>query len=517
MNPQLLIVMAGALIIAALVRRQGFQANLIILVIASAVSFVPNLERLELEPHVILGLVVPPLLYSAALNFSFSTFGRNFRSIVGLGVTLVVGTTAAAAFVGSWLLPGIGLAGAFVLASVISPPDTVTAVAHGKSMGFPRRVIAILTGESLVNDAAALTLFSIAVAGVTGESTFIGNPFLLFGYGVFVGVLVGFLLAGIVTGLRSRLVNSSLATALSVLVPFAAYFIAEELHASGVIAVVMAGFSMAPNTTYGSNRNPSGVAHRLRLQEHDVWPVVEVILEAFVFAYIGLQVRFVIDDLVASGDDIPSVIIAGVVLLVLVVAIRMVWSFVVFGGRLIGDGMRRRRLDSGEKFAEFLRRREEALEARGRQRASREQALGWKEILLVSWTGMRGIVTLAAAAAIPLTAAGEDFPGRASIQVIAFIVAIGTLLLQGFTVPVLARRLRIDSTDDDAAEDSKVAAAQAIADEAGADAVPNSSDWFHAKRAAVGNAVRLNQVDDEIARVVIRRIDLRQAAAETSD
>ena len=517
MNAQLLIVMAGALIVAALVKRQGFQANLIILVLASAASFIPNLEHLELEPHVILGLVVPPLLYSAALNFSFSTFGRNFRSIVGLGVTLVVGTTAASALVGSWLLPAIGLAGAFVLASVISPPDTVTAVAHGKSMGFPRRVIAILTGESLVNDAAALTLFSIAVAGVTGESTFIANPFLLFGYGVFVGAFVGFLLAGIVTGLRSRLVNSSLATALSVLVPFAAYFIAEELHASGVIAVVMAGFSMAPNSTYGSNRYPSSVAHRQRLQEHDVWPVIEVILEAFVFAYIGLQVRFVIDDLVASGDDIPAVLIAGGVLLVLVMALRLVWAYLVFGRRLIVSGMMNRRFEAYPEAREWEMRRNERLIARGRRPRVRERELGWKEIFLVGWTGMRGIVTLAAAAAIPLTAAGDDFPGRASIQVIAFIVAIGTLLIQGFTVPLIARRMRIDTTDDDGVEDAKLAAAQAIADAAGSDEQPNSAAWFHAKRAAMGNAVRLNTVDDDIARVIIRRLDLRQAAADTSD
>jgi len=176
-----------------------------------------------------------------------------------------------------------------------------------------------------------------------------------------------------------------------------------------------------------------------------------------------------------------------------------------------------RRFEAYPEAREWEMRRNERLIARGRRPRVRERELGWKEIFLVGWTGMRGIVTLAAAAAIPLTAAGDDFPGRASIQVIAFIVAIGTLLIQGFTVPLIARRMRIDTTDDDGVEDAKLAAAQAIADAAGSDEQPNSAAWFHAKRAAMGNAVRLNTVDDDIARVIIRRLDLRQAAADTSD
>lgn len=160
---QILLIIGVGIAVSALAKKRGIEPGMIIVILAAAASFLPGVPRLELEPELILAIVVPPLLYSAARGASFSSFGANLRPILTLGVLLVVATTAALGLVTSWLLPSVGLAAAFLLGAVLAPPDTITSVSHGDEMGLPRQVTAILTGESLVNDATALTLFSIAV------------------------------------------------------------------------------------------------------------------------------------------------------------------------------------------------------------------------------------------------------------------------------------------------------------------------------------------------------------------
>src|SRR5690349_16803238 len=299
----LLVLLAlGAIAITAFGHRVNAQPGLLILVIAGAVSFVPRLPRLELDPELILGVVVPPLLFAATLEFSFFSFMRNLRSIVGLGVTLVLVTALVTTYVSSWLLPALGLSGAFVLASIVAPPDTVTITAHGTEIGLTRRVTAILTGESLVNDAAALTLFAVAVAWAEGSETFLSNPVLLFLYSAAVGIALGWLLGIVATVLRSRLGDPTLEVTVGLVLPFAAFLSAEALHASGILAVVMAGFTMSIGTNYGAERARDGTTgrrldYRTRMGEREIWPVVGSLLEALAFAYTGLQLRFVIDDL----------------------------------------------------------------------------------------------------------------------------------------------------------------------------------------------------------------------------
>lgn len=506
----LLLVVIGAVAITALARSKGVQAGLVIVVIAAGVSFIPGLERLELEPELILGLVMPPLLYSATQSFSFFSFVRNLRPIVGLGLGLVLVTTAAVSGLTSWLLPSIGAAGALVLAATVSPPDTVTTVTHGRELGLSKKVIAILTGESLVNDATALAIFSIAIAAAVGDATFIENPVALFGYGVFIGIIVGFALAALAVWVRGRLGNATLETTVSVLVPFAAFLLAEQLHASGVLAVVFAGFFVAVNTTYdGAGRRRARGQHLTRLQERNVWPVLDVLLESFVFAYIGLQLKFVIDDLVESGEEVGATILVGLLVLLVVMLVRLAYVYLVFTRTAVGVRLRERQLERSNRA-----RLRQAFERRERRRQGRPHrrppiVLSWKERLLVAWTGMRGIVTLAAAGAIPAaTATGADFPGRASIQFIAFVVAIGTLVIQGATLPLLARRLNVDTT----AEDAEAAAGIAAAELAAARGATPAE-----KRFAVATAVRNSEVDDEYARIVIRRLDLQQAADEAEE
>jgi monovalent cation/hydrogen antiporter len=500
----LLLVVIGAVALTAFARSKGIQAGLVIVVIAAAVSFIPGLERLELEPELILGLVMPPLLYSATQSFSFFSFVRNLRPIVGLGLGLVLVTTVAVTGLTSWLLPSIGAAGALVLAATVSPPDTVTTVTHGRELGLSKKVIAILTGESLVNDATALAIFSVAIAAAVGEATFIENPIALFGYGVLVGTVIGFALGALVTWVRGRLGNPTLETTVSVLVPFAAFLLAEQVHASGVLAVVFAGFFVAVNSNHDERGNRSGTQHLTRLQERNVWPVLDILLESFVFAYIGLQLKFVIDDLIESGEEVAPTVLVGLLVLLVVILVRIVYVYLVFTRTAIGVKMRAKQLERSKeaRLREAWVRRRRNRQGRGPRRPP--IVLNWKERLLVSWTGMRGIVTLAAAGAIPATLAnGDDFPGRASIQFIAFVVAIGTLVIQGATLPLLARSLHVDTTE----EDAEAAAGLAAAERAAASATTPAL-----QRLAVSTAVRDGEVDDEFARVVINRIDLQQAA-----
>ncbi|MGY4858532.1 cation:proton antiporter [Cryobacterium sp. AP23] len=567
MDVQLLLVMTGALIIAAFAHLRGLQAGIVTVTLAAAISFIPGLPRLELDPELILGVVIPPLLYSATLNFSFFAFVKNLRSILGLGVGLVVFTTAVVGLLTSWLSPELGLAGALVLAAVVSPPDSVTTVSHGREIGLPRRTISILTGESLVNDAAALTLFAVAVAAVTGDSEFIENPFLLFGWEAVIGLILGVVIGRVVIAVRSKVGNPTIESGLNLLVPFLAYFAAEQLHASGIIAVVAAGFTVSMSHFHTRSTRTPSTAYRTRLQEAALWPVVDLILEAFVFAYMGLQFRFVLEDLADSSTPTWSTIGLGLIVLLTVVLCRFAWVYFSYGRAQLAlliyakrmarslDPMarrRERRRGGPDRTADGRPGRRDIADERadaaadgrvggrrggrgggrgsehgggrrggpgpvGRQGAPRDGShitvLTPPENLLVSWTGMRGIITLAAAGGIPLTiASGAPFPGRTIIQTVAFIVAVGTLLLQGSTLPWLAKTLKIDTTAEDAEIEDGRAAARAVAVAAVAGRNDTTSgEYFDLQRAALTEAVMERQVSPGSAGDVRHEIDALEA------
>ncbi|NAZ86119.1 Na+/H+ antiporter [Kineococcus indalonis] len=414
MLPQLLLVLLGALALTIVSFRRGWQAPLVLAVTGAAVSFVPGLPRLELPPDVILSVVLPPLLFSTTTDFSWRGFLRRWRSITNLGVLLVVVTTAAVGALAAWAVPWLGLGTALVLAAVVSPPDAVTAVAIGGRLGLPTRVLTTLKGESLVNDAAALTLFSTATAAVAGTETVIGDPVLFFLFEAVGGVLVGAVLGRVVHAVRTRLWNPANMTALAVLTPFTAYAVAEALQTSGVLAVVAAGFALS--------RRSVRTVYATRIAERDVWNLLDVLLEAFVFAYLGLQFSFLLRDALGEGSGAAALAGAAAVVLAGVVAVRVAW--VVGGGVLMRRVLRGRFSPGGRHYSP-------------------------REDLVIAWTGMRGVVTLAAAAGIPeRTASGEPFPHRADLQVLAFAVAVGTLLLQGSTLPRLIRRLRLEAPEE---------------------------------------------------------------------
>lgn len=466
---QLVLVIVGAIAVNAFAERKGAQPALVITVVALAASFIPGVPRLELDTDVILGVVLPPLLYSAAVGFSVSSFFRKLGPILVLGVGLVVVTALAVGFAGKLLVPGLTGGAALILGAVVAPPDAVSAVAIGRRLGLRRRVLSVLNGESLINDAAALTIFSIAVASVSGTHTFIDNPVLLFLYSSVVGVASGVGLALLVLTVRRVLDNAGLETVLGLVTPFAAYMLGEALEASGVLAVVSAGFVIGTLSVRFD--------YETRLQEREVWGAIDVLLEAFVFAYMGLQLRFVIEDLQDAHASLTTVLWSGLLILAVVVVVRPLWMFFTLGGGLVLEdspndpGVIRMQQRFNENNARRLERMQRSRRGRRGRRPPREprppEPLTFREGVVVAWTGMRGVVTLAAAAGIPATLHdGAPFPGRPEIQAIAFMVAIGTLLLQGGTLPWLIRRLGVEDPGEAAIQREQRRACELVAGQA---------------------------------------------------
>jgi monovalent cation/hydrogen antiporter len=508
---QILIVIGAGIAVSAIAGRRGFEAGMAVVVLAAAASFIPGVPRLELDSELILALVIPPLLYSGARGASVSGFGANLRPIISLGVVLVVLTTGAFGLISAWLLPSIGLAAAFLLGAVLAPPDTITTVSRGDEIGLPKRVTSILTGESLVNDATALTLFSIALEAVNGdEVTWIGGV-REFAFKAGVGLAIGSAFVVVALWLRKRLRNPTLETSLVLLLPFTAYLTAEEVHASGILAVVTASFLVSVNLTLDPQHQYPG-GYLTRLQEESVWKVLDFLLTTFVFAYIGLQLKFVLTDLAAS-DGLVRTLVAGGVLLAAAIVLRLVGVFGLFGRWTLKHRMMLRRAEKDpawrERYEQYVARRRE--QRRGGEPLDPPTP---KDTLLVGWTGMRGILTLAAASAIPqTTASGAPFPGRDAIQGIALIVTLGTLLIQGTTLKWLARHLRIDRSADE-----ETAAAMRARGREIVDTMPGSTDAdFDAQRLALGTAMMERRLDEDTARRLIEDVDLRQAAQHTRD
>ncbi|WP_323015974.1 sodium:proton antiporter, partial [Devosia sp.] len=429
MFAHILLIMIVAIAISGLAERRNAQPALVVATLGLVASFIPGVPSLELEPDIILGIVLPPMLFSAASDFSFGSFIKRLGSIINLGVLMVFATAIAVAAVAGFSVAGLTPMAALVLGAVLAPPDAVTAITIGRKAGLPSGLMTVLKGESLINDAAALTLFAVAVAATTGTHAFIDNLALYFLYTATVGVLAGLVMGQVAAYARRKLGNPSLATAVSVILPFAAYLVAEELHASGVLAVVAAGFAI------GHSSAESGYAERI--QERQFWRTVDTLLETFVFAYIGLQLRFIITDAQDAGYDLVRLVLTAGAIFLSTVAIRFAW---VFCTALIARWRTRA----------LLKRFEHHPPPPGRRRLGQGvMPLTWKENTVLAWTGMRGVVTLAAAAGVPTTvASGADFPGREAILTIAFLVTIATLLIQGSTLPWMIGALDLSGEED---------------------------------------------------------------------
>ncbi|GAA3939574.1 sodium:proton antiporter [Microbacterium soli] len=434
MDPSIFFVIVGAVAVAAVARWRGWPAPLLVTVVALAASFLPFVPNIAIDGHVLLNIVLPPLLYSAALDVSFVSFRRAMPQIRRLGIGLVVVTTLVVGFVAWWLLPELTLPGALLLGAIVAPPDAVSAAAIGRKLGLPRRVMTVLSGESLINDATSLTLYRVLAAVVAGAAAFhLGATIWQFVLAVIVGVLIGVVFGIGLHQLRMRSDDAVINGTVGLLAPFGAYAIAEQLGGSGVIAVVAMGLFVgfnAPSTSY-----------RTRQQDAPLWLSADFLLESFVFAYIGLQLPRVVADL-NEGEVGPVIGLSAVVLLV-VLLVRPLFVYPAHAWGQWWVRMRLRKLDqqAGGPAGAVRRGKHTTTAAQLRRRLS-ENRLSWRDNAVISWAGMRGVVTLATALAAS-DLAGLDTQAAHALVVAAFVVTVGTLLLQGLTLPWLIRALRV--------------------------------------------------------------------------
>lgn len=420
----LLAIAVASLLVHGIASRLGLLTPLLLLAAGSAASFVPWFPEVTLSSEVVLIGLLPPLLYATAISTSLVDLKAQRVAIAGLSIALVLFTALGVAVVASALLP-INFALAFALGAIVAPPDAVAATAVARSIGLPRRAVTLLEGESLLNDATALVSLrtALAVAGLAAGQGSQGvldvsvqSVTLDFLRAAIGGVVIGVVAYKLIAVLRLH-ANSPVAdTTISFIAPFAAYLPAELLHASGVLAVVTTGLLLG-------HRSPVLQNARSRLSERSNWASIQFILENAVFLVIGLQLSSLVEDVQASPLGLRATLLAGLAVLATVLVLRPVW---IFPFRWVRSHLSRREGDVLSPLGEGV---------------------------IVSWAGMRGVVTLAAALLLP-----QGTPHRPTLVLIAMTVTIGTLLIQGTTLPVLARALGVHGPDprEDALQEATV-------------------------------------------------------------
>jgi CPA1 family monovalent cation:H+ antiporter len=379
---------AVVMAVSALSRKLGLLTPVVLVMVGLALAFVPDFPVPALDPEVILIGVLPPLLYVAAVETSVPAFRYNLRPILMLAIGLVIFTTAVVGYVVYALVPGVPLAICLALGAALAPTDAVAATAIARRIGLPSRTVTVLEGESLVNDATALVLFRVAGAAALGTAVSaveIGEAVLLAAGG---GILIGAAGAVVFGYLHRKTTDPLLDNTISLITPFAVILAAEAIHSSGLVAVVVTGLALG-------HRWPTLMSAASRLQMGAFWNMVKFLLEGLVFLILGLQLRTVIAGLNTPWTDV--VVLTAVVLAVIVLT-RFVWVY---------------------PFA-YLAKQPLSVAA------------------VASWAGMRGVITLGTALALPLTLDGVEYPRQLFIW-LAFAVIIGTLVGQGLTMPAFAR------------------------------------------------------------------------------
>jgi monovalent cation/hydrogen antiporter len=437
---------------AAFSRRLGVAAPLLLVVVGIGYSFIPGVPQIEVEPDIILMGVLPPLLYAAAINVPVVDFRRNFASISALSVVLVVVSALVTGFVLFVLLEDLDLGAAIALGAVISPTDVVAATSIAKRLGLPPRLVSILEGEGLVNDATALVMLRTAIAAtaLTASGQFSGWTVLGdFGYAVIVALAIGLLVGVVSVFVRRKLHEPVLDTAISFAVPFIAYIPAEELHASGVIAVVAAGL-------YSGHR----AAHftpQSRISERFNWRTLQFVLENGVFLLMGAQLAGIVEGVREEKLPAHQAVMLGLLAAGILIVLRFafVWPLLLVVRK--SEQREIARFSRISQVAERLRstvrvgdrgenRRRRIARAVDRRQNDivqlRDEGLDARGTIVIGWAGMRGVVTLAAAQSLP-----KDTPYYEQLVLIAFTVAIATLLLQGATLPLVIRWTRIQGSD----------------------------------------------------------------------
>src|SRR5260221_8392726 len=395
-------------VLALLARKLTIPYPILFVVGGLLLGLIPKLPKARLDPELVFLFFLPPLLFPAALFTSWRDFRANLRPISLLAIGLVLFTTVAVAYLAHYFM-ALPLAAGFVLGAIISPPDAIAATAIADRLKVPRRIVTILEGERLVNDATALVAYRFAlVAVVTGSFSLAHASVQFFVVGIG-GILVGLVAGWLGEQFHKRVDDAPIEITVSLLTPFVAYLAAERFGFSGVLAVVTGGL-------YLGMRMPELLSFRTRLRGGPVWEMVEFLLNGFVFILIGLQLPEVVSAL--SGHSIPVQRLVWYALFIslAVIVIRILWVFpATYLPRLLF-----------------------------KKHCKHDPYPKWQHVTIVAWTGMRGVVSLAAALALPNKIRdGSPFPGRDLILFLTFIVILATLVVQGWSLPLLIRGLGI--------------------------------------------------------------------------
>lgn len=395
------------------------------------ISLLPGIPKISLHPDLVFLIFLPPLLYAAAWNTSWNDFWKFKRPISLLGFGLVIFTSAAVAYISHLLIPGFSLAAGFLLGGIISPPDAIAATSVLQDLKVPKRIVTILEGESLVNDAASLIVFRFAIAAVlTGQFGF-WNATQSFFIVAGMGIATGLIIAHIVYAIHRYFPTTpAIDAAFTLITPYIMYITAEHFHVSGVLSVVAGGLFL-------TFRSQDIFAYEARLQVMAVWNTLIFLLNGFVFILIGLQLPAIIRSM--ENYSVAQGIFYAVIISLVTIVIRVIW---VFPGAYIPRMLFKSIRDT-------------------------ETNPGWRNVLLVAWSGMRGVVSLASALAIPLTLSnGNAFPHRNLILFVTFVVILFTLVLQGLSIKPLIRILKIKGDEDESEEtealDLRLQLAQAV-------------------------------------------------------
>ena len=403
----LLLLLLFVVAFGELARRLKTPYPIVLVVGGLLVSFIPGIPRIMLNPDVIFLVVLPPLLFSAAWLTSWREFSFNFVSIFLLAFGLVGFTVLGVAYAAPWFLPGFDWRMGLVLGAVVAPTDAIAAASIAKRIGLPKRVVDILEGESLVNDATALLALEFGIALLVGNRTStVTSGFLRLTYLTVAGIAIGLVIGLVVDWIEHRIDDAPIEIALSILTPYVAYLSADSVRASGVLAVVACGL-------YLSHMSSHFFSPSVRLQVWAVWESLTFILNGFVFVLVGLQLPYVLNAI--KDHTHRELLLYGALFTALLILLRLVW---VFPGGSLGYLIRMHILHQNVRIPSP------------------------PQFVIVGWTGMRGVISLAAAIALPqMLGENHPFTQRNLIVFLAFCVILVTLVLQGLTLPVLIRAL----------------------------------------------------------------------------
>ena len=397
----LLIAVAALVTIA---RRLGIAYPIFLVIGGLLLGLVPGVPRIEIDPDLIFLVVLPPLLYIAAFFTPVTSLRANLGIIGSLAIGLVIATALAAAAVARALIVGMTWPVALALGAIVAPPDEIAATAIAARLGVPRRIMTILEGESLLNDATALTIYSVAIAAAVGGSFSPTSAAATFVLAIVGGLAIGVAVGWVIAHIRSRIEDTPVEITISLLTPYAAFLSAERLGASGVIATVAAGL-------YLGHLRSRIMGADARLTGRAVWETITFLLNGFVFLVTGLEVPLLLRSLAPALA--MRLVGIGIAVSLVLILVRALWIF----GTLVVPQMIRRRKDAPGPVANAL---------------------------VLSWAGMRGVVSLAAALALPTSLpAGGPFPAREALVIVTLTVIVFTLVGQGLTLPWLIRALRL--------------------------------------------------------------------------